>query len=120
MKGKEGSSFSKEERLLRPEDFTRVRKSGKRLSTRSFNLYLLQNGLGTRRLGIAVSAKTGGAVKRNRIKRLLREFFRQNKALFPDSTDVFISVKTLEHAAGLKCVEEELKKALGPPGPASG
>ncbi|MBZ0221148.1 MAG: ribonuclease P protein component [Candidatus Methylomirabilis sp.] len=120
MKGKEGFSFSKEERLLRPEDFKRVRKSGKRLSTRSFTVYLLPNGLGTRRLGIAVSTKTGGAVKRNRIKRLLREFFRQNKALFPASTDIFISVKTLEHAGRLKGVEEELKKALGQPGPASG
>jgi len=120
MKGKTGLSFPKEERLLRPEDFRKVRKDGKRLSTRSFTLYLMANGLGKKRLGIAVSAKTGGAVKRNRMKRLLREFFRQNKDLFPASTDILVSVRTLEHATGLKGVEEELKKALGPPGPASG
>lgn len=120
MNGKNGSSFSKGERLLRPEDFRRVRKGGKRVSTRSFTLFLLPNGLGIRRLGIAASAKTGGAVKRNRVKRLLREFFRQNKALFPASTDVLVSIKTLDHVNGLKGVEEELKKALGPPGPTTG
>ena len=105
-------SFPKEERLLKPEDFTRVRRTGKRLSTRSFNLFIISNELGQRRLGIAVSSKAGGAVKRNRVKRLLREFYRLNKSLFPASADILVTVKGLEHVKGLKDVEGELKKAL--------
>lgn len=112
-------SLPKEERLLKPEDFARVRRAGKRVSTRSFTLYFLPNGTGLRRLGLAVSSKAGGAVKRNRAKRLLREFYRLNKALFPASNDILVTVKTLEHVKGLRDVEEEFKKALGQsrPGP---
>lgn len=105
-------SFPKSERLLRPEDFLKVRKNGKRLSTRSLTLFFLPNGLDRRRLGLSVSSRIGNAVKRNRVKRLLREFFRLNKDVFPESSDVLISVKD---ASGIKTywdIEKELEKAL--------
>lgn len=40
------------------------------------------------RLGLAVTKKTGSAVQRNRVKRVLREFFRLHRALMPDAVDV--------------------------------
>lgn len=110
--GTEDFSFPKEDRLLKPEEFTRVRRAGKRLATRSFTLYLLPNGLGRRRLGLSVSAKVGNSVKRSRAKRLLREFFRTNRALFPESIDVLVTVKSLEHVKGLIDVADELGRAL--------
>lgn len=44
-------------------------------------------------MGIAASRKIGTAVRRNRIKRLIREAFRLGRDLFPDNTDVVVVVK---------------------------
>jgi len=45
------------------------------------------------RLGISVHRKIGDAVRRNRIKRLIREVFRLNRDLFPASCDVVFTVR---------------------------
>ncbi len=70
--------------------FVNVNRSGKRYYTRHFCVILKENGLGITRLGVTVTKKAGNAVKRNRIKRLLREFFRLNKAQFPQGYDIVI------------------------------
>lgn len=88
-----GNSFKRKERLLSKKDFLKIRKKGIKLLTGSFIVFALNNDYGFNRLGIAVSARVGNSVKRNKIKRLLREFFRLNKNTFPKSTDIFISVK---------------------------
>lgn len=45
------------------------------------------------RLGLAVTRKTGCAVVRNRVKRVLREFFRLNQALLPGDVDIVVVPK---------------------------
>ncbi|AAS95555.1 ribonuclease P protein component [Desulfovibrio desulfuricans] len=40
------------------------------------------------RLGLAVTRKTGTAVQRNRVKRVLREFFRLHQHVLPDDADI--------------------------------
>ena len=54
------------------------------MSSASFTLYGLPNTTGYSRLGVTVSRRIGGAVGRNRVKRVLREIFRYNRdALLP-------------------------------------
>ena len=61
-------------RLKKEKDFNRVFKTGKRLFSDSLTLvYLPAKEL---KAGFDVSKKHGGSVKRNRIKRILRESFR--------------------------------------------
>jgi ribonuclease P protein component len=60
------------------------------------------------RLGITASKKVGGAVVRNRVKRLVREVYRLHKDGFPAGKRVVVVAKT--EAAGLTraAVEREL------------
>lgn len=53
----------------------------------------MPNRLGFSRLGLSISARAGAAVERNRLKRLLREFFRINRAAMPVPADIHITVK---------------------------
>jgi ribonuclease P protein component len=59
-----------------------VSASGRKYHTPHLILLCLPNDIGHPRLGITVSRKVGIAVTRNRVKRLIREFYRHNKYLF--------------------------------------
>ena len=86
-------SFEKHERIKKRKDFLKVYEDGVRVNSKNFIVILSRNQAGNKRLGITVTKKVGNAVKRNRIKRLLREFFRLNKEALPDSFDIVIIVK---------------------------
>ncbi len=86
-------SLEREERLLRRADFERLSKYGNRIDSDYFVILYTRNGLGKLRLGVTVSKRVGRAVIRNRLKRLVREHFRQHKGLFSDSYDVNVIAK---------------------------
>ena len=52
---------------------------GVKIHSRYYTVFILRNAGGVGRLGIAATRKLGGAVERNRAKRLIREVFRRNK-----------------------------------------
>lgn len=110
-----GFSFAKGERILKPDDFNRVRKGGKRVSTRSLTIYILTTASGVRRIGLSVSSRVGNAIVRNRIKRLLREVFRLNKDSFPRSSDILVSVKSTAGIKDFNDCKKELSKIFVAP-----
>ena len=73
-----GSSpgFPRQRRIRKRREFSSVFDSGQRIHGRFFTFLLLQTTLDRSRLGIVASRKIGGAVQRNRAKRLIREMFR--------------------------------------------
>lgn len=83
-------TFGKNERIRKKRDFLAAQQRARRFSSRHFTLLILQNQAGINRLGITASRKVGNAVKRNRIKRLIREFFRLNKSSFDHSGDLVV------------------------------
>jgi ribonuclease P protein component len=86
-------SFKKTERILKRSGFVRLSKEGKRIHGDHFVVNYGSNRLGNQRLGITVSKKVGCAVIRNRIKRLVREYYRLNKARIENSYDLNIIAK---------------------------
>lgn len=73
------AAFPPAEHIRRRADFQRVYDQGVRIRGRYSTVFLLPTSLAFARLGIAATKKLGGAVARNRAKRLIREVFRRNK-----------------------------------------
>jgi ribonuclease P protein component len=64
------------------------------------------------RLGLVVTRRLGKAVKRNRVKRLIREFFRRHKSKLPPR-DLVILAKPGAYALSYHQVAMELSRLLG-------
>jgi len=64
-------------RLRRDQDFQRLRREGRVYRHPMLTLSLMPNGLAHNRYGFVVTRHLGNAVKRNRVRRLLREAARR-------------------------------------------
>ena len=76
-------TFSAGDRIRKRSEYQRVYDRGRKISSRNFTLFLLENDLRRPRLGITATRRMGGAVQRNRAKRLLREWFRKVRESLP-------------------------------------
>jgi len=105
-------SFTKAVRLRKRSEFISISAKGTRRNASNFIIVCGRNDMKHPRLGITVSKRVGNAVCRNRIKRFVREFFRNNQQLFQPA-DFNIIARTgaahLEYAS----VCQELANALG-------
>ena len=90
--------FRWDERLHKKSDFKRVFQQGRRFSASGLTMWMCRHSgeeaLQRPRLGLAVPKAYGNAVARNRIKRLLRETFRLNKAKISPGVDMVFSARS--------------------------
>jgi len=91
-KSQMGFTFPKTRRLVSNRQFKAVLDHGRRASNSLLTLYVAENDRGCPRLGISVGKASGNAVVRNRLKRLLREAFRQSQDLLPPSFDYLLMI----------------------------
>ena len=85
-------SFPKKKRLVSNEQFKDVLARSRRWSNGLLILYMAENDCGYCRLGVSVGKSRGNAVARNRLKRLLREAFRQSQDSIPAGFDYVLMI----------------------------
>src|SRR5438067_7389645 len=109
-------------RLSRSRDFDAVYRQGRSVSTRFLVLYWFSRDTGAdaiegTRLGLAVPRAVGTAVVRNRIKRRLRELFRERSSELPQDHDYVLVVRPglaeAAEARGFDWLRERVDEILG-------
>ena len=104
--------FPAAERLRTDREFRDVVRKGERVHTPHYTVYRDALGGERRQVGISAGKRAGGAVVRNRAKRLLREFYRLHKGAFPTGSRTAIVVRKTTEDAALPAVCAELLPAL--------
>jgi ribonuclease P protein component len=104
-------TFDKSWRLRKRIDFSAVAARGRKLYLPDFIIIKAASDFSIPRIGVTVSRKVGNSVHRNRIKRLIREFFRNNRNLFL-SADYNIIARSGAVNLGFDDVCQELANGL--------
>lgn len=118
--GPSPAAVQRRNRLSRSRDFDTVYRHGRSVSTRYLVLYRFDRQGeedGDVRLGIAIPKKIGSAVTRNRIKRRLREGWRELISEVAPGTDYVLLVRAplaeAEESRGADWIRERLEEVLG-------
>ena len=108
-----GHGFGRDRRLRQRREFDLVFRRGRRLGGALFTLIALPNERADHRLGIAVGRRVGGAVERNRARRLLREAFRRLGGPVRPGHDMVLVARPEIKGRTQGEVDRELSKRFG-------
>lgn len=86
-------SFPKTARILKRPEFVRLLRTGNKIQNENFLFLYSRSRADHLRIGITVSRKVGNAVRRNRVKRLVRENFRRMRPQMGGAWDINIIAK---------------------------
>jgi ribonuclease P protein component len=116
-------TLRKHEHLRTPAEFKQVYDRRRSAANGEMIVYAKENGLAYSRIGLSVSRKYGGAVQRNRLRRLYREAFRLLKEQLPAGLDLVLIPRSQAEPAlekvskSLQSLVKQLhKKLLKEPG----
>jgi ribonuclease P protein component len=104
-------SLSKNKRLSSNNQFKAILADGYSARDGLLILYMRKNECGYPRLGVSVGKIHGNAVVRNRLKRLLREVFRQNQDRIPAGFD-YLFLLPHKDVTNIQPTFEQIKKSL--------
>jgi len=99
-------------RLLRRIEYDAVYQGGRRRAGREFTVFLRPNGLDRSRFGWSIKKALGSAVRRNRIRRRLREILRLHRQEIPQGWDIVIHPRSSAATADFSALTQELLKLL--------
>lgn len=103
--------FRPHQRIRRRSEFQHLYSRGARIRGQYGTFFVLPNNLDVGRLGIAATKKLGGAVQRNRAKRLIREVFRRSH--IASGLDVVVVPRRELLEASLTALETDYRTTLG-------
>jgi ribonuclease P protein component len=102
--------FQPAQRLRHKSEFDRVYKDSRRTADACFAILVRNSGGSLPRLGLSVAARIiGNAVRRNRIKRLVRESFRQHQHELP-AVDIVVNARSGAKDADNTVITRSLEK----------
>jgi ribonuclease P protein component len=102
--------FKPAQRLRQKSEFDRVYRDARRSADGCFAVFMRNSGGDAPRLGLSVAARIiGGAVRRNRIKRLVRESFRQHQHELP-AVDIVVNARSGARDADNAAIVRSLEK----------
>lgn len=93
--------------------FRRIYARGRVVPGRYMVLYAMENGKDINRLGITTSRKVGKSVKRNRIRRIIRESYRQLEDKLKSGYDLVFVVRSLNVLPNFWDVQKEMVYLFG-------
>jgi len=96
--------FTKADKLLRRAEFVSLSQFGKKIQNRYFIAFITKGKTDRSRLGITITKKVGHAAARNRIKRIVREYFRLNRLGIEEFWDINLIVKRQANTVSNKTI----------------